>query len=130
MADLESNIRTFLLQDANIESSFDDRIFIDYVADGAAYPFAKISTVTESTEYTMDGEAIRMTMLQIDVYDDDKSTCNASAVYIRDKLSGYSGVLSDLVIGRIFMTNARSEWAPEARHFRRMLEAEIGWTYV
>jgi hypothetical protein len=128
MADIESNIRTFLLQDANVLSAFAARIYIDKVADGAAYPFAKLSTVTDSPSYTQDGEYGRQTIFQVDVYDDDKAGCNTNAGYIRAALSGYTGLLSDKTVGMCKITNEFGEWSPDARHFRRMMQVEVKWT--
>jgi hypothetical protein len=131
MAEITSSLRTFLREDSAISTAFGQRIYVIYAPDTQTYPFAIIRTVTDQPVYVQpDIEALREAIIQIDTYDDDLAGCVTNSNLIREKLSGYSGVIGDVEVGLCFVREDRREWAPDARHFRSLIQYEIKWTVL
>jgi hypothetical protein len=129
MAELTSSLRTFLLEEAAISTAFGQRIHEVFAPDTQTYPFAIIRTVTDQPVYVQPNiEALREAIIQIDTYDDDLAGCVTNSNLIRAKLTGYKGVIGDIEVGLCFVRENRREWAPEARHFRSLIQYEIKWT--
>lgn len=130
MAEITSSLRTFLLEDNVISGAFGQRIHEAFAPDTQTYPFAIIRIVTDQPSYVQSTEALRETIVQIDIYDDDIAGCITNSNYIRAKLTGYKGLMGDIEVGAIFVRESRRDWAPEARHFRALHQYEIKWTVI
>ena len=131
MAELESNLRTFLIGKAGITAIFgssDTRIYIDRIDPRitTVYPFAIIRTVFEAPAYAHDGALPDTGMYQIDVYSKEKDEVNSGTTAIRDELTGFSGAMSGITAGHSFIMNTRGDYDPDGRVFRRSTDVEIG----
>jgi len=131
MAELESNLRTFLAGKAGVTSIFGAtascRLYIDKIDEDidAVYPFAIIRTVQEAPGYAHDGALPDKTVVQIDVYSDSKTTVNSGTTAIRAELSGFRGTMGTLAVGSSFILNTRGNFEPDARNFRRSTDVQI-----
>ena len=125
---IPSSVRTYLRTDTDVLAAFGQRIFVLYVPDGTAYPFAVIRTVTDPAFYTQDGESTRETIIQIDTFDDSLSDAYTNAGKIRDALTGYSGVIGSHTVGGIFVREGKDQWMSDARHFKVFYQYVINWT--
>ena len=127
MAELESNLRTFLLSKSGVSTIFSTRIYIDRIDPRitTVYPFAIIRTITEAPMYAHDGALPDKGTYQIDVYSDDKTTANSGTTAIRAELTGYSGSMSGITAGASFIVNTRGDFDPDTRIFRRSTDVEI-----
>ena len=132
MAELESNLRTFLCAQAGVTAIFGAtavcRIYIDRKDEAitTAYPFAIIRTVTEAPAYAHDGALPDTGTYQIDVYSDSKTTVNSGTTAIRAELTGYKGAMSGVTAGSSFIINTRGDYDPDGRVFRRSTDVQIG----
>lgn len=117
---------SFLNADTSVASAFSNRIHVDHIPDGSAYPHARIRRIDTDQRYTQDGEGNELALFQIDVYDDDRVGIETNAGYIKAALSGYSGVMGDSIAGRVFIRNVRSDYSAETKKYWKVLEAEIG----
>lgn len=128
MAELESNLRTFLVSKSGVTNIFSTRIYIDRTDPKitTVYPFAIIRTVTEAPSYAHDGAMPDTTLVQIDVYSKSKTTVNSGTTAIRAELSGYSGAMSGITVGSSFIINTRGDYDPDGRVFRRSTDVQIG----
>ena len=129
MAEITSNLRTFLLTDSGISTAFGTRIYVGKAVDSPSYPFAIIRKVVPSPGYTHDGRWGNDDLLQIDVYDDDLSSCVTNATLIEDELDGYTGAMGGISNAASWITQGHTEeWAEEARHWRSRIDVTIKWT--
>jgi len=128
MAEITSELRTFLLNNTVISSAFGTGIHVNKVPDETAYPYGLIKRVYENSIHTQDGRFGYEAMAQIEVYDEALSDCITNANLIFNLLDGYKGVMGSTEVGSVFMGNKRDEWAPDSRHYRCLMEAEIKWT--
>lgn len=130
MAELESNLRAYLIAQAGIKAVFGStktRIYVDRIDPKitVAYPFSIIRTVAEAPAYAHDGALPDTGIYQIDVYSDSKTTVNSGTTAIRDELTGFSGAMSNITVGSSFITNTRGEFDPDSRVFRRSTDVQI-----
>jgi len=124
MADLESSFRTATLLGTGIAAAFSNRFYWNHVPDAVTYPIIKAQTVTDNANDTHSSKWGGRANIQLDVYDDDKSGCNANAALVRSWLHNYKGVMGDYRV-MIKVRNFPSTYEDEARLYRRMLEVEI-----
>jgi hypothetical protein len=125
---IPESIRKFLRTDADTLAAFGERIFALKAPDEVSYPFAIIRTVADSPFYTQDGESTRVTIIQIDVYDDDIADAYTNLDYIRTALSGHSGTMGDYTVGAVFVREGQDQWMTDARHFKVFNQYVINWT--
>ena len=125
MAEVDSNLRTFLLAQASVTAIFSTRIYVDKISVKAVYPYAIIKTVTESPGYAHDGALPDTSLMQIDVRSTAKSTASSGAAAIKAVLSGYSGAISGITAGSVFITNSIPRYDPDERVFIRTIDALI-----
>ena len=126
---IASSVRTFLVANTTVKAAFGERIVVQFVPDGTAYPFAVIRTVSDPAFYTQDGEATRETIIQIDTFDDSLADAYTNALKIRAALTGYSGELETGVsVGAIFVREGQDQWMSDARHFKVFFQYVIKWT--
>jgi len=126
MADLESSFRAHVLQQSSITDLVSDRIYWNKVADNAVLPYVKLTTVTDNPSYHQQGESIGRSKVQLDIFDDDKGSCNSLTGIIRTALSGFRGAMGNYRV-RLLVRNVNSDWEDSIRMFRRILEVEIGY---
>jgi hypothetical protein len=125
MADLETSLRTLALQHPAVSAAFGTRFYVDKIPDGAAmYPFVRAQTITDNALDTHSSTEGGTSLVQLDVYDDDKAGCNAAARVLRDWLNRYHGGMGTYAV-TIKIRNVIGSFDEEARLFRRILEASI-----
>jgi len=127
MAELEANLLTFMFSLSDITDIFSTRIYVDRKDEAitTVYPYAILRTVTEAPGYAHDGDIPDTSLIQIDVYSDDKSEVNDGVTAIEDNLGGYTGTVGYLSVGRIFVTNVRGAYDPDVRVFRRSIDMQV-----
>ena len=131
MAEIESSIRTFLCGKSGVTNIFGAtavcRVYVDRVDPKITriYPYAIIRTVTEAPMYAHDGALPDTGVYQIDVYSDSKTTVNTGTTAIRAELTGFSGTMDQVTVGRSFIVNTRGDFDPDTRTFRRSTDVEI-----
>jgi len=127
MAELESNLRTFLLSKSGVNDEISTRLYVDRKDSRivTAYPYAIIRTVQEAPGYAHDGALPDSGLYQIDVYSDSKTTVNSATTAIRAELTGFSGALSGVTAGAVFVTDTRGGFDPDVRVFRRSTDYQI-----
>lgn len=128
MSDIPSSIRTYLKTVSAVSTAFGERIFVLKVPDGASYPFAVIRKVADSPSYTQDGESTRVTIIQIDVYDDSISDAYTNVDKIRAALTGHSGTMGGHTVGAVFVREGQDQWMTDARHFKVFNQYVVNWT--
>jgi len=128
MSDIPSSLRTYLRTVTAVSTAFGNRIAVLKVPDGTTYPFAVIRTVSDPAFYTQDGEALRETIVQIDVFDDDALGAQTNAGLIRAALTGHSGTMGDYTVGAVFVREQQDQWMSDARHFKVFNQYVINWT--
>ena len=127
--DITSSMRTFLLQDAEIATAFGVRIYVVFAPDLETYPFATINQPPgDSPSYTQDGEALRETTIQIDTYDDNLADGIENGKLIREKLTGYKGLMGSIEVGAIFVIDEFRDWSAEIRRFRLVNRFSVKWS--
>ncbi len=124
MADIESSLRTIVLQGTGIAAAFGNRFYWNQIPEGVTYPLIKAQTITDNAMDTHSNNWGGRTLVQLDVYDDDKANANSSSELIRAWLHRYRGTLGGKD-ATIKVRNVQSGFDTEARLFRRMLEVEI-----
>ena len=132
MAELESNLRTYLCGRSGVTDIFGAtsvcRIFVDRNTlpdDPPIFPYAIIRTVAEAPDYAHDGPLPATGLYQIDVYSDVKTTVNSGTTAIRTELSGFSGAMESITVGASFVRDTRGGFDPDTRTFRRSTDFEI-----
>lgn len=131
MAELESSFVTYLVGLAGVQTEFGSgsthRIYVDHKDEriDTVYPFAIVRTVFENTPYAHDGGLPDSSLLQVDVYSDSKTTVNSGVTALRTALSGFSGTMSSVTVGSVFVSNVRGSFDPEARVFVRSVDFQI-----
>lgn len=130
MADSETSLLSFLISKTSVKAAFgssNTRIYVDRKDEAitTAYPYAIIRTVTEAPEYAHDGNLPDVTLFQIDIYSDAKSTANSGAAAIRAELDGYKGTLGSITAGSSFIQNVRGGFDPDSRTFYRSTDILI-----
>jgi hypothetical protein len=129
MAEITSNLRTFLLADSGISTAFGTRIYVGKAIDGPSYPFAIIRKVVPSPAYSHDGRWGNDDLIQIDVYDSDLSSCVAGAGLIEADLNGYVGAMGSITNAFALIEQPPTEeWRPNSRHWRSRMDVTIKWT--
>ena len=128
MAEITSNLRTFLLNDTAILAAFGQRLYVVKAPDKPKYPFGIIRKVSPFPMYTQDGRFGNDDIVQIDVYDDDLSGCKTNAGLIETRLDGYTGQIGSITNAVAFISQSPvEEWAVEARHYRSRQQITIKW---
>ncbi len=132
MAELEYSLITHLLTIGGVTAEFGigtaSRIYVDHRDERikpTVYPFAIIRTVFENTAYAHDGALPDDSLIQFDVYSDDKLTVNSGVTALRTALSGFSGTMSSSNVGSIFVSNVRGSFDPESQVFVRSVDFQI-----
>ena len=128
MAEVTTNIRTYLLSKSGVSTIFGTRLYVDHKSEKitTAYPFGIIRTVAEAPDYTMSGALPNRTLIQIDVYSDSPTTADTGKAAIITQLSGYRGAASGITVGSSFITDNRGDFEPEGQIFRRSIDIQIG----
>ena len=128
MAEVTSNLRTYLLSVGAVSTIFGTRIYVDHKSEQitTAYPFAIIRTVAEAPDYTLAGALPFRTLIQIDVYSDSPTTADTGKAAITAAMSGKKGTVSGLTVGSSFITDQRGDFDPEGQIFRRSIDIQIG----
>jgi hypothetical protein len=128
MEEITKNLLTLLKADATVSAAFGNRMHINLVPDGTAYPYAVIRKVVENPDYTHDGIYGTVSVVQIDVYDESLSDCNDNADKIFTALDGKSMAIGSITRGLVFTQNITHNWTPEERRFRCTMQALISRT--
>jgi len=128
MSDIPSSLRAYLVGKTTIAGAFGSRVFVLKVPDGVTYPFAVIRMVSDSPEYTQDGEAVRSTIMQVETYDDDLASAYSNKELIRAALTGHSGTMGSFTVGGVFVREEQSQWMTDGRHFKVFDQFVINWT--
>jgi hypothetical protein len=126
--DITSSMRSFLLEDASIATAFGVRIYVVFAPATETYPFSTINAIGDNPTYTQDGEALRETTIQIDTYDDSLADCITNGKLIRQKLTGYKGLMGDVEVGAIFVIDEFRDWSAEIRRFRLVNRFSVKWS--
>jgi len=126
MAEIKTNLRTFLVAQTAVTAIFSTRIYVDHIPPGAALPHARITSIVEPHAYTMDNKPTRRALLQIDIFDDSVVDCITARDAIKDALSGYSGAIGDINAGFVFVNDVRPQWNTDTDKPREILEVRIG----
>jgi hypothetical protein len=126
MAEIKTNLRTFLLTNSVISTLFSTRVYVDHIPPEATLPHARITSIVEPYSYTMDNKPTRMPLIQIDIFDDDIVDCITARDAIKDALSGYSGQMGDIQVGFVFINDVRPQWNTDTDKPREILEVRIG----
>lgn len=125
MADLESSLRTLVLQNADVVASIGNRFFWDNVPEGTSYPCVRAATISDRGTRTHSGTYGGKSLVQLDVWDDDKGGVNAAMEVIRAWLDNYSGGMGSSYNVTIQVSNVPGNWDGEARLYRRVMEVDI-----
>jgi hypothetical protein len=123
-----ANVRTYLRTKTAVKNAFGERIFVLKVPDNVTYPFAVLRTVADTAGYTYDAEAIRATIFQVDVFDDEIDDAYTNYDLIRSALAGYSGTMNSQAVGSVFVREGQDQWMTDERHFKVFGQFEIHWT--
>jgi hypothetical protein len=128
MADVASNLRTYLVGKSGVTNILSTRIYVDHVHEDITieYPYAIIRTVDEVPDYAHDGALLPTGLYQIDVYSDSKTTAVTGATAIQTELSGTRGTVSGITAGHIFATRMADDYDTDIRIFRRSTDYEVG----
>lgn len=121
---VDSNLRTLALQNAAVTAAISTRYHIDHIPDPATYPCVKAQLITDPFSRTHSGTFGGRARVQLDVYDDDPTNCNAAADALVSWLDGYRGGMGSYNV-TIQIKNRQGFWETESRLFRRLLEVEI-----
>ena len=128
MEEITRNLLTLLKADTTVSAAFGNRMYVNLVPDGTAYPYAVIRKVLENADYTHDGIYGTVSVVQIDVYDDSLLDCNTNADKIFTAIDGKSMAIGSVARGLVFTQNLSHNWVPEERRFRCMIQAVISRT--
>ena len=126
MAEIKTNLRTYLVAQSAVTDVFSTRIYVDHVPPDAALPYARIINITENPTYTHDNKPTRKALLQIDIYDDSIVDCITARDAIKGVLSGYSGTMGSLTVGFVFVNSVLQSWNTDTDQPREILEVLIG----
>lgn len=130
MADLESSLRSFVLQSGAVSSSIGARFHWDNIPDNESYPCVRAVTVTHPLNRTHNGTHGGRSLVQLDVYSDAKGTCNAAAETIRLATDNYKGAMGDYAVTMQVKNAGRGSFEPDSRLFRRLMEIEILYSTI
>ena len=127
MAEVTTNLRTYLLSKTAVSTIFGTRIYVDHKSEKitTAYPFAIIRTVAEAPDYMMSGALPDRSLIQIDIYSNSPTTADTGKAAIVTTLSGYRGAMSGITVGSCFITDKRGDFEPEGQIFRRSIDIQI-----
>jgi len=128
VAEVTSNLRTFLLSKSGVSNLFSTRLYVDHKSEKitTAYPFGIIRTVAEAPDYTLGGALPNRTLIQIDVYSNSPTTADTGKAAIIAELSAYKGAASGITVGSSFIVDNRGDFEPEGQIFRRSIDIQIG----
>lgn len=134
-------VRAVLLEDSEILSTFDERIYPTQLPDAPTYPAAVLTKITGRGQYDLDGDVgIEDARVQIDVYSTaGEADCIFKKNLIRRRLSGFVGspsvspaacaIQTCLCINDFALSESATERAGP-RLWRRILEFRIFNTEV
>lgn len=126
MASVITAIIKHLMNNADVYAAFGNRITAEKIPDKQAFPCAALWVVTAPRNYTHQGPAARVPMVQIDVLDDDQLGADANSLLIENALSGYRGMLgSEISTGLVSVNRGPDMWNPDDRNYRRILEVTV-----
>ena len=128
MAEVTSNLRTYLLSVSAVSTIFGTRIYVDHKSEKitTAYPFAIIRTVAEAPDYTLSGALPMRSLIQIDVYSNSPTTADTGKSAIGAAVTAYKGAMSGITVGSSFITDQRGDFDPEGQIYRHSIDIQIG----
>jgi hypothetical protein len=129
MADIETSLKSLTLQNTAVATAVGQRYYLDRIPDSTpsapiSYPLIKAQTISDTGYRTQSGTFGGTALIQLDVWDDDKPTCNQTAETLRAWLDNYKGGMGDLDV-TIQIRNMPSSPDSDTKLFRRILEAQI-----
>ena len=128
MAEVTTNLRTYLLSVGAVSTIFGTRLYVDRKSEKitTVYPFGIIRAVAEAPDYTLAGALPYRSLIQIDVYSKDTDTdANSGRAAIAAAVSAYKGAMSGITVGSSFIVDQRGNFDPETQLFRRSIDVQI-----
>ena len=119
--------------DSGVQAVIGSRFYPVILPENPAYPCASYQDITTKPQYTLDGPtpAFEVRRLQIDTWSGGSSNASfadakTAQAAIRAVLEGFAGTLpGGVIVAKIFVITARSEYEQDARCFRTTTEFMI-----
>lgn len=121
---IESNLRTLALQNAAVVAQIGSRFHIDHIPETATYPLVRAQIIADPFNRTHGGTFGGRALVQLDVFDDDPTNCNAAADALIAWLDNYNGGMGNNNV-TIQVKSRVGNWEADSRLYRRLLEVEI-----
>ena len=122
------DLRTFLLNDATISELVQDRVYWDRKEEQASRPFIVARVISDVPAFVYQGpDQTRRALIQLDVFDEDRTDAVTLTNRLESLLSGFSGSMGDTRIGYCFVTNRIPSYDPDLNLERELLELELGY---
>lgn len=121
---IESNLRTLTLQNAAVVAQIGSRFHIDHIPDTATYPLVLAQIIADPFSRTHSGTIGGRALVQLDVYDNDQTNCNAAGDALIAWLDNYNGAMGNYNV-TIQVKSRVGNWDVDSRLYRRLLEVEI-----
>jgi hypothetical protein len=123
--DIETALKALTLQNASIAAVFGQRYYIDRIPpEVTIYPIMRAQTISDIDQDTHSSTWGARATVQLDIWDDDKATCNTSAALVRTWLHRYKGAFGSGE-ATIKVRNAPSVPDPDTKLFRKILEVDL-----
>ena len=123
--DIETALKALTLGNATIAAAIGQRYYIDRIpGDVTTYPLTRAQTVSDIPMDAHGSNVGGRALIQLDIYDDDKATCNTTTASVKGWLHRYQGAFGS-GSATIKVSNTRSIAEPDTKLFRQVLEVSI-----
>lgn len=111
----------------SLQTLIGTRLYPDFLPEGEQLDAAVFQLISNSQDYTLDGEAIdiRPPHVQIDFYSNSAVTREQLGQFARTALEGNLGAMVGTNVGMAILKNEMNMYDPVALSFRKMLEFEF-----
>lgn len=108
----------------SLQTLISKRLYPDFLPEGEQLPAAVFQLISNSQDYTLDGEAIdfRPPVVQIDFYSNSAVERELLGQYARTALEGVLGTMAGTNVGMVIVNNEMNMFEAPQLQFRKMLE--------
>lgn len=127
---IENDLRSFLLDDTDIQALVSNRIYPDFLPEGRPVPAIVYQLFMTDRPYHLGGQATLVApRIQLSCWSDDPDERATLAELVRNRISGYQGNLGGLSpqgeTEGIKIVNQFHDYESETNRFRALLDVKV-----
>lgn len=120
LADIRPALRTFLLEDANVQQLVGNRVYpVRLPQSNAKQTSIVYHRISETVDHTMSGASgLTEQRIQVDAWAKDQDTANETADAVKERIDGFRGAMGAVDVQAVFLDNGRDDYDPAADLYR------------